>query len=154
MQHTHPQQSSNVPSNNSTVCDAWTTTAHPIQPTSHPHSSPTHHTALVLYLVVVQTIGAVAGGIRAWLFESASVRVMCRLRQRVFESVCWQEIGFYDRVRIGELTNRLGEVWWCACWVGGGACSMFGCVLFFFWLLRACKMCFGTRVCTTMHLHI
>ena len=67
-------------------------------------------TALLLYLVAIQAVGGVAGGFRAWLFESASVRVMCRLRSRVFAAVCWQEIGFFDRVRIGELTNRLGEV--------------------------------------------
>lgn len=70
-----------------------------------------HHPAVLLgYLVAIQVVGGVAGGIRAWLFESASVRVMCRLRKRVFSAVCWQEIGFFDRVRIGELTNRLGEV--------------------------------------------
>lgn len=72
--------------------------------------STTTSTVLLLYLVAIQAVGGVAGGVRAWLFETASVRVMCRLRQRVFAAVCWQEIGFFDRVRIGELTNRLGEV--------------------------------------------
>ncbi len=99
--------------------------------TPHPTTTPP---GLVLFLVLVLSVGAVAGGIRAWLFESASVRVMCRLRQRVFASVCWQEIGFYDRVRIGELTNRLGEVCFCG---GGGSGGVCVCV----YALCMCMMC-------------
>ena len=35
---------------------------------------------------------------------------MNRLRNRVFSHITRQEIGFFDRVRTGELVNRLSEV--------------------------------------------
>ena len=44
------------------------------------------------------------------LFSSAAERVMNRLRNRVFSHITRQEIGFFDRVRTGELVNRLSEV--------------------------------------------
>ena len=47
---------------------------------------------------------------RAWLFNSASERVMARLRFRLFSHLMGQEMGFFDRVRTGELMNRLSEV--------------------------------------------
>lgn len=45
------------------------------------------------------------------LFNSAAERVMNRLRVRLFSHLATQEIGFFDRVRTGELMNRLSEVW-------------------------------------------
>lgn len=44
------------------------------------------------------------------LFNSAAERVMCTLRHRLFSHLMNQEIGFYDRIRTGELMNRLSEV--------------------------------------------
>ena len=35
---------------------------------------------------------------------------MNRLRNRIFIHITRQEIGFFDRVRTGELVNRLSEV--------------------------------------------
>jgi ABC-type multidrug transport system fused ATPase/permease subunit len=35
---------------------------------------------------------------------------MWRLRNRLFRQLVNQEIGFFDRVRTGELMNRLSEV--------------------------------------------
>lgn len=35
---------------------------------------------------------------------------MWRLRSRLFEHIIRQEVGFFDRVRTGELMNRLSEV--------------------------------------------
>ncbi len=35
---------------------------------------------------------------------------MWRLRSRLFEHIIHQEVGFFDRVRTGELMNRLSEV--------------------------------------------
>ena len=35
---------------------------------------------------------------------------MCRLRSRLFGHLMSQEIGFFDRIRVGELMNRLSEV--------------------------------------------
>jgi ABC-type bacteriocin/lantibiotic exporter with double-glycine peptidase domain len=53
---------------------------------------------------------------RAWLFNSASERVMARLRFRLFSHLMGQEMGFFDRVRTGELMNRLSEVQSCWQW--------------------------------------
>lgn len=35
---------------------------------------------------------------------------MCSLRHRLFSHLMSQEIGFFDRIRTGELMNRLSEV--------------------------------------------
>ena len=35
---------------------------------------------------------------------------MCNLRHRLFSHLMHQEIGFFDRIRTGELMNRLSEV--------------------------------------------
>ena len=35
---------------------------------------------------------------------------MCTLRHGLFSHLMKQEIGFYDRIRTGELMNRLSEV--------------------------------------------
>lgn len=35
---------------------------------------------------------------------------MCNLRHRLFSHLMNQEIGFFDRIRTGELMNRLSEV--------------------------------------------
>lgn len=44
------------------------------------------------------------------LFDSASERVMWRLRQRLFSAIVHQDIAFFDVTRTGELMNRLSEV--------------------------------------------
>ncbi|KAK9823789.1 hypothetical protein WJX72_005523 [[Myrmecia] bisecta] len=65
---------------------------------------------LMLYEILgILAVGGVANGIRAWLFNGAAERVMCRLRSRLFKSLIGQEIGFFDRIRTGELMNRLSE---------------------------------------------
>ena len=44
------------------------------------------------------------------LFNASAERVMWRLRSRLFEHIIHQEVGFFARVRTGELMNRLSEV--------------------------------------------
>jgi ABC-type multidrug transport system fused ATPase/permease subunit len=67
--------------------------------------------AEVLYkILIILSVGGLASGMRAWLFNSASERVMARLRFRLFSHLMGQEMGFFDRVRTGELMNRLSEV--------------------------------------------
>ncbi len=46
---------------------------------------------------------------RAYLFTVAGERVVARLRQTLFGALIHQEIGFFDRQRTGELTNRLAS---------------------------------------------
>ena len=44
------------------------------------------------------------------LFNASAEKVMWRLRKNLFSHVIVQEVGFFDRVRTGELMNRLSEV--------------------------------------------
>ncbi|GMY12880.1 abc transporter b family member 25 [Fagus crenata] len=47
--------------------------------------------------------------LRAWLFSSASERVVARLRKDLFSHLIHQEIAFFDVTRTGELLSRLSE---------------------------------------------
>lgn len=119
-----------------------------------------HCAAEVLYkILAILSVGGLCSGMRAWLFNGASERVMARLRARLFTQLMGQgtatlgtasrpghrsvapvaayaahtvqldavsetchapysvsnssmatEMGFFDRVRTGELMNRLSEV--------------------------------------------
>uniref|UniRef100_A0A383WDV3 Uncharacterized protein n=1 Tax=Tetradesmus obliquus TaxID=3088 RepID=A0A383WDV3_TETOB len=53
--------------------------------------------------------GGLASGLRAYLFDSAAERVMCRLRVRLFTQLVQQEVAFFDVTPVGELSNRLSE---------------------------------------------
>lgn len=44
------------------------------------------------------------------LFNASAEKVMWRLRNNLFTHIILQEVGFFDRVRTGELMNRLSEV--------------------------------------------
>lgn len=46
---------------------------------------------------------------RSWLFNSASERVVARLRKDLFKHLMHQEIAFYDVTKTGELLSRLSE---------------------------------------------
>ncbi|CAK0787881.1 hypothetical protein CVIRNUC_011103 [Coccomyxa viridis] len=63
----------------------------------------------LLQIIGILAVGAVFTGIRSWLFNASAERVMWRLRSRLFEHIIHQEVGFFDRVRTGELMNRLSE---------------------------------------------
>ncbi|KAJ4713224.1 ABC transporter B family protein [Melia azedarach] len=65
------------------------------------------NTILNIFLIVV--IGSVCTALRAWLFSSASERVVARLRKSLFSHLITQEIAFYDVTRTGELLSRLSE---------------------------------------------
>ncbi|XP_061364922.1 ABC transporter B family member 25 [Gastrolobium bilobum] len=64
-------------------------------------------TILEISLIVV--IGSVCTALRAWLFSSASERVVARLRKNLFSHLVNQEIAFFDVTRTGELLSRLSE---------------------------------------------
>eukprot|EP00262_Sarcandra_glabra_P021430 TRINITY_DN908_c0_g1_i2.p1 TRINITY_DN908_c0_g1~~TRINITY_DN908_c0_g1_i2.p1 ORF type:complete len:664 (+),score=104.49 TRINITY_DN908_c0_g1_i2:60-2051(+) len=66
-----------------------------------------NHTILDIALIVL--IGAVCTALRAWLFSSASERVVARLRRNLFSHLINQEIAFFDVTRTGELLSRLSE---------------------------------------------
>lgn len=64
-------------------------------------------TILEIFLVVI--VGSISTALRAWLFSSASERVVARLRKNLFSHLVDQEIAFYDVTRTGELLSRLSE---------------------------------------------
>ncbi|KAJ6293859.1 hypothetical protein OIU76_022012 [Salix suchowensis] len=64
-------------------------------------------TILEIFLIVI--IGSVCAALRAWLFSSASERVVARLRKNLFNHLINQEIAFFDVTRTGELLSRLSE---------------------------------------------
>ncbi|XP_044399175.1 ABC transporter B family member 25 isoform X4 [Triticum aestivum] len=63
----------------------------------------------ILYIVLIVVTGSVCTALRAWLFNSASERVVARLRQDLFSHLVNQEIAFFDVTRTGELLSRLSE---------------------------------------------
>ena len=66
-------------------------------------------TTPVLQLLFLMVIGAIAGGLRAWLFTVAGERIVTDLRKRLYAAIISQEIAFFDERRTGELTNRLAS---------------------------------------------
>ncbi|KAJ1388556.1 P-loop containing nucleoside triphosphate hydrolase [Sesbania bispinosa] len=65
------------------------------------------NTILEIFLIVV--FGSVCTALRAWLFYTASERVVARLRKDLFSHLVNQEIAFFDVTRTGELLSRLSE---------------------------------------------
>ncbi|OWM64518.1 ABC transporter B family member 27-like [Punica granatum] len=63
----------------------------------------------ILEIVLIVIIGSLCTALRAWLFTSASERVVARLRKDLFSHLINQEIAFYDVTRTGELLSRLSE---------------------------------------------
>ncbi|ERN17906.1 ABC transporter B family member 25 isoform X2 [Amborella trichopoda] len=63
----------------------------------------------ILDIVVIVVIGSICTALRAWLFSSASERVVARLRKNLFRHLIQQEIAFFDVTRTGELLSRLSE---------------------------------------------
>ncbi|XP_050228812.1 ABC transporter B family member 27 [Mercurialis annua] len=63
----------------------------------------------ILEIVLIVVTGSVCTALRAWLFTSASERVVARLRKNLFSHLINQEIAFFDVTRTGELLSRLSE---------------------------------------------
>ncbi|KAM7278369.1 hypothetical protein ACFE04_005503 [Oxalis oulophora] len=63
----------------------------------------------ILAIILIVVIGSLCTALRAWLFASASERVVAQLRKDLFSHLIQQEIAFYDVTRTGELLSRLSE---------------------------------------------
>ncbi|KAG5227045.1 ABC transporter family member [Salix suchowensis] len=61
----------------------------------------------ILYIVLIVVVGSLCTALRAWLFSSASERVVARLRKDLFSHLIRN--SFYDVTRTGELLSRLSE---------------------------------------------
>ncbi|XP_033747567.1 ABC transporter B family member 25-like [Pecten maximus] len=66
-------------------------------------------TRTVLIMLGIYLVGNLFGMIRAWLFTLAGMRLVARLRKRLFNSIIQQEVAFFDVNRTGELCNRLSS---------------------------------------------
>jgi ABC transporter fused permease/ATP-binding protein len=63
----------------------------------------------VSILVGVFAFVGAASFLRAYLFTVAGERIVARLQQKLFRSILYQEIAFFDERSTGELTNRLSS---------------------------------------------
>ncbi|KAK3037974.1 hypothetical protein RJ639_030679 [Escallonia herrerae] len=63
----------------------------------------------IVGILTIVVVGSVCTALRAWLFSSASERVVARLRKDLFSHLIHLEIAFYDVTRTGELLSRLSE---------------------------------------------
>ncbi|PPD94840.1 hypothetical protein GOBAR_DD08151 [Gossypium barbadense] len=63
----------------------------------------------IFALLLFSDFSSVCTALRAWLFSSASERVVARLRKNLFSHLINQEIAFFDITRTGELLSRLSE---------------------------------------------
>lgn len=58
-------------------------------------------------MMAVLTIHTIATALRYYYFESTGLMVVAGIRSKLHNVLLKQEIGFYDKHNIGELTNRL-----------------------------------------------
>jgi ABC-type multidrug transport system fused ATPase/permease subunit len=63
--------------------------------------------AVVLQLVGVAALSGLASGVRSYLFNSASERVVARVRSRLFRALCRQDLSFFDANTSGSLLSRV-----------------------------------------------
>ncbi|XP_033145485.1 ABC transporter B family member 27 isoform X1 [Brassica rapa] len=63
----------------------------------------------VIIILLIVVVGSLCTALRSWLFNSASERVVARLRKDLFKHLMHQEIAFYDVTKTGELLSRLSE---------------------------------------------
>ncbi|KAF6149514.1 hypothetical protein GIB67_003662 [Kingdonia uniflora] len=63
----------------------------------------------ILEVILIVVIGSICAARRAWLFSSASERVVARLRKNLFGHHIQQEIAYFYVARTGELLSRFFE---------------------------------------------
>lgn len=63
----------------------------------------------ILGILLIVIISSICTALRAWLFSSASERIVATLRKNLFTHLVNQEIAFFDVTRTGELLSRLSE---------------------------------------------
>jgi ABC-type multidrug transport system fused ATPase/permease subunit len=63
--------------------------------------------AVALQLVLVAALSGGTSGVRAYLFNSASERVVARVRSRLFRALLRQDMAFFDQEKSGSLLSRI-----------------------------------------------
>jgi ABC-type multidrug transport system fused ATPase/permease subunit len=64
-------------------------------------------TRTIIYLIAVSCVNAVFSFVKSLFFERAGERMVARLRNRVFEALLRQEIGFFDQTRSAGLVSNV-----------------------------------------------
>lgn len=62
-----------------------------------------------LFVLGILVIYSLATALRYYLFESTGLMIVSRVREKLHSVLLKQQIGFYDKNNIGELTNRLSS---------------------------------------------
>ncbi|MEW6731009.1 MAG: ABC transporter transmembrane domain-containing protein [Acidobacteriota bacterium] len=62
---------------------------------------------LALIMLAVIIIQAIATTLRYYIFESTGYMIVTKVRQQMYGALIQQNISYYDRHHVGELTNRL-----------------------------------------------
>nr|QUF59445.1 ATP-binding cassette transporter Abcb10 [Brachionus angularis] len=60
-----------------------------------------------LIMTGIFLIGALANFGRVYIIQSTGQRIVSRLRQKLFKSIMYQDMAFFDKNKTGELINRL-----------------------------------------------
>jgi ABC-type multidrug transport system fused ATPase/permease subunit len=63
----------------------------------------------MMRVLLLHTAGVLAGFVRASLMQVAGERVVARLRNRLYDCMLRQDVGFFDVHSSGELVSRLGS---------------------------------------------
>merc|ERR1711966_506790 len=58
-------------------------------------------------ILVVGAFGGLFQALRMYMFNTASYKVVARLRSRLFTNILAQEVGFFDSVTSGSLISRI-----------------------------------------------
>lgn len=66
-------------------------------------------TRYTLVFVGLAVVAWILGGAHVALFSVAGRRQVMRLRDRLFSSLVWQELGWFDATSPGKITSRLTE---------------------------------------------
>lgn len=82
---------------------------HQSQKTFNPKAALNEINQVLIQATCLILVASISGCIRSLLFQSVAERIMFNLRVDLFHSLIYQDIGFYDKVRVGELTNRIAE---------------------------------------------
>ena len=64
-------------------------------------------TQAILIMAGISIIAAICAGLRGTFLTIAENKMIIRIREKLFQSLVWQEIAFFDKTKIGVLISRL-----------------------------------------------
>ena len=63
--------------------------------------------ANAIFFIAAHFLSGMLGGLRTCMFSIAVSRLNVRLRKLVFKALIEQDIGFFDKVKTGDMLSRL-----------------------------------------------